>query len=775
MDTLDPIFKPQSIAVVGASRRAGSIGREVLHNLIEYNFHGKVFPVNPKADFIHSIKAFPTVSSIPDPVDVAVIVVPREDVLAVVDDCAGKGVKGLVVITSGFSETGEEGRRFEKQLLERVNQYDMRMIGPNCMGVINADPEIRMDATFAPALPLEGRIGFMSQSGALGVVILNMARELDIGFSYFVSMGNKANTSGNDLLLYWEDDPLTDLILMYLESIGNPRRFMQIARRITKRKPIVLVKAGRTGAGARAASSHTGALVARQGLDVATDALLDQCGVIRVNTVKELFDLALAFSKNPIPRGNRLGILTNAGGPAIMATDAAINQGLEVGKLSERAAAELRKLLPPEAAVSNPVDMTPKASPRTFAACARLLLEEDGLDSLLVIFVPPMMASPTDVVAGIDGLRKEFTKPILGVIMATEDAFDELNEKQPGHLAIYHFPEPAVQALATMERHRHWRERPVGEVREFPAEREAARELLEAARARGEVHLSAPDAFRLLECYGIPVVRSAVAATIEELEAQAKQVRFPVVLKAIAPGLVHKTEAGGVAVDIRTLEELIAAARRMSEAIGSDAATGSAATGAATTSERGSGFGFAEEDGEPGATFRESRTPNPEPRRARSPASSTPLSFLMQEYVRGGREVIVGMTQDPNFGPLVMFGLGGIYVETVKDVIFRVPPLTDVDAREMIRQIRGYRLLEGVRGEPPIDFEALAVILEGFSQMVEDLPQMAEVEINPLMVFPECRDFCAVDARVRMTDRPSAISDQLSAKQPDAFLLKAES
>ena len=754
MHPLDPIFKPQSIAVVGASRRAGSIGREVLHNLIEYNFHGKVFPVNPKADFIHSIKAFPTVSSIPDPVDVAVIVVPREDVLAVVDDCARKGVKGLVVITSGFSETGEEGRRFEKQLLEKVNHYGMRMIGPNCMGVINADPEVRMDATFAPALPLEGRIGFMSQSGALGVVILNMARELDIGFSYFVSMGNKSNTSGNDLLLYWENDPLTDLILMYLESIGNPRRFMQIARRITKRKPIVLVKAGRTGAGARAASSHTGALVARQGLDVAMDALLDQCGVIRVNTVKELFDLALAFSKNPIPRGNRLGILTNAGGPAIMATDAAINQGLEVGKLSERAAAELRKLLPPEAAVSNPVDMTPKASPRTFAACARRLLEDDGIDSLLVIFVPPMMVSATDVVAGIDALRKEFTKPILGVIMATEDSFNEINEKQPGHLAIYHFPEPAVQALATMERHRHWRERPAGEVREFPAEREAARELLEAARARGEVHLSTPDAFRLLECYGIPVARSAVAATIEELEAQAKRVRFPVVLKAIAPGLVHKTEAGGVAVDIRTLEELIAAARRMSEAIGGDAA--------AATAGRGSGFGVRDSQRRRdwGLGTRDSQTAipgcrvpspdssaNPEPR---IPNPDPPLSFLMQEYVRGGREVIVGMTQDPNFGPLVMFGLGGIYVETVKDVTFRVPPLSDVDAREMIRQIRGYRLLEGVRGEPPIDFEALAVILERFSQLVEDLPQMAEVEVNPLMVFPEGRDFCAVDARVRL-------------------------
>jgi acetyltransferase len=701
---LDPILKPQSIAVVGASRRPGSIGREILHNLIEYNFHGKVFPVNPKADFIHSIKAFPTVASIPDPVDLAIIVVPREDVLASVDDCHQKGVKGLVVITAGFSETGEEGRKIEKQLVDKVNQYGMRLIGPNCMGMINTDPEIRMDATFAPTLPLEGRIGFMSQSGALGVVILSMARELDVGFSYFVSMGNKADTSGNDLLLYWEDDPLTDMILMYLESLRNPRRFLQIARRITKRKPMVLVKAGRTQAGARAASSHTGGLVAGQGLDVVMDALLDQCGVIRVNTVKELFDLALAFSKNPAPRGNRVGILTNAGGPAIMATDAAVSFGLEVGKLSQRTMDGLRKLLPPEAAVANPVDMTPKPEPPVYASCARLMLEDDGIDSLLLIFVPPMMVSSTDVVTGIEELRQQFSKPVLGVIMATESFFEELNRKRPGHMAIYHFPEPAVQALGALERYRHWRERPVGEVREFPVEREAARALLETARAKGRSHLSTPEALRLLAHYGIPVPRSAVAGCVEELEVLAKEFRFPVVLKAVAPDLVHKTEVGGVAVDIRTPQELMAAARRMGEALASHGAA----------------------------------------------AAQPQVGFLIQEYVRGGREVIVGMTHDPSFGPLLMFGLGGIYVETMKDVTFRIPPLTDLDAREMIRQIRGYRLLEGVRGEPPIDFEGLAVILERFSQMVEELPGTAEVEVNPLIVFPEAKDFRAVDARVRL-------------------------
>jgi acetyl coenzyme A synthetase (ADP forming)-like protein len=704
---LDAILKPQSIAIVGASRRSGSIGREILHQLIAYDFHGKLFPVNPKAEFIHSVKAYSSVSAIPDPVDLAIIVVPREEVLTVVDDCGRKGVKGLVVITAGFSETGEEGKRVEEELGERVRRYGMRMVGPNCMGVINTDPAVHMDATFAPTLPLAGHIGFMSQSGALGVAILNIARQIDIGFSYFIGLGNKTNVSGNDMLLYFEDDPQTDLILMYLESFGNPQRFKEIARRISKRMPIVAVKSGRTEAGARAATSHTGALAAHQGLDIATDALLEQSGVIRVNTVEELFDLAMGFSKNPLPRGNRLGILTNAGGPAIMATDAAINLGLTLGKLSERTCRELRRLLPPEASVQNPVDMTPKADRGKYEACARVLLEDESVDSLLVVFVPPMLISAMDIVMGLEELRRQYPKPVLGVMMAPEEFFKELNEQHPNHMAIYVFPESAVEALAALERYRQWREKPLGQVRKFEVRRGAARDLLDAARAAGRADLAADEAMRLLECYGIPVAHSESGADQEELERRAATFHYPVVLKALSPGLVHKTEAGGVAVDIRTPEELLAAARRMRAAVSQHQ------SGAAT------GDGF---------------------------------RFLVQEYVRGGREVIVGMTRDPKFGPLVMFGLGGIYVETVKDVVFRIPPLTDLEAQDMLRQIRGYRLLEGVRGEPAVDFAGLAEILERFSQMIGDLPELAEIEINPFMVFPAAQDFRAVDVRVRLVE-----------------------
>ena len=544
MHPLDSLLKPQSIAVVGASRRAGSIGREILHQLIEFEYHGMLFPVNPKADFVHSMKAYPSVSSIPDQVDLAIIVVPREAVLAVVDDCGKKGVKGLVVITAGFSETGDEGRRVEAELSERIRRYGMRMIGPNCMGLINTAPAVHMDSTFAPTLPMTGRIAFMSQSGALGFAILNIAKQLDIGFSYFVSLGNRTDVSSNDMLVYWEDDPNTDLILMYLESFGNTKRFMHIARRISKRKPILAVKSGRTEAGARAASSHTGALSARQGLDIAADALLEQSGVIRVNTVEELFDLALGFSKNPLPRGNRLGILTNAGGPAIMATDAAVSLGLRLAELSENTRRELRRLLPPEATVGNPVDMTGKSDRSRYDACGKILLEDESVDSLLVVFVPPMMIDAMDIVEGLEALRRKFDKPVFGVFMSPDEFFQELKEKHPGHMAIYLFPESAVQALAALDRYRQWREKPIGEVRSFDVDRRAAENLLKEVRRQGRSELTALEAQRLLECYGIPVARSAAAQDVKELGEIAQGVRFPVVLKALAPGLIHKRRRG---------------------------------------------------------------------------------------------------------------------------------------------------------------------------------------------------------------------------------------
>jgi acetyltransferase len=592
----------------------------------------------------------------------------------------------------------------EAELGKRIRRYGMRMIGPNCMGVINTDPAVRMDATFAPTLPLPGRIAFMSQSGALGVAILNIARQLDIGFSHFVSLGNKINISGNDLLEYWEDDPRTDLILMYLESFGRARRFMQICRRISKRKPLLVVKSGRTEAGARAATSHTGALAARQGLDVATDAILEQCGVVRVNTVEELFDLAMAFSKNPLPRGNRLGILTNAGGPAIMATDTAIAHGLAMAAFSPRTCQELRRLLPPEASVQNPVDMLPQSDRGKYEACARILLEDEGIDMLLVVFVPPMTINAMDIILGLEQLRHKYLKPVVGVIMAPEEFFGELNRDHPNHIALYIFPESAVSALAALDRYRQWRDKPVGEVKHFEVRSGAAEELIQETRRQGRWQLTTDESLRLMEYYGIPVARPVAAKRCTDLERIAKEVHYPVVLKAVAPGLIHKMDAGGVLVDLRSADELLAAAQKMT---------------ASVTSHR-------------------------------SDINAADMGFMVQEYVRGGREVIVGMTHDPKYGPLIMFGLGGIYVETMKDVIFRLPPLTNLEAHEMIRQIHGFSLLHGVRGEAPVDLNALAEILQRFSQLADERPEIAEIEINPLLVFAQAMEFRAVDARVRL-------------------------
>jgi acetyltransferase len=389
-----------------------------------------------------------------------------------------------------------------------------------------------------------------------------------------------------------------------------------------------------------------------------------------------------------------------------MATDAAVSLGLRVAELSENTRQELRRLLPPEAIVHNPVDMTGKSDRSRYDACAQILLEDESVDSLLVVFVPPMMIDAMDIVAGLEELRKKYDKPVIGVFMATDEFFKELNEKHPSHMAIYLFPESAVQALAALDRYRQWREKPIGEVRSFDVDRASAMELLNEVRRQGRSDLTPAEAQRLLECYGIPVAQSAVAKDAKELEEVAQRVRYPAVLKAVAPGLVHKTEAGGVRLDVHTPEELLAAARKMTEEV---------------------------ERRLPPAALAEGQ-----------------IGFLVQEYVRGGREVIVGMTHDPKFGPLVMFGLGGIYVETFNDVVFRVPPITDLEAQEMIRQIRGYRLLEGVRGEPAVDVRGLAEVLERFSKLVEDLPQLEEMDINPLMVFPEAKDFRAVDVRVRL-------------------------
>jgi acetyl coenzyme A synthetase (ADP forming)-like protein len=695
---LDPIFSPRSIAVVGASRRRDSLGFRLLHNLVSNEFSGAIFPVNPQAGAIHSLKCYPSMAAIPDPVDLAVIMVPRDRVQSVVEDCLAKGVGGLIVITAGFSETGEEGAALERRLRETVRATGIRMIGPNCMGVINADPEMRLDATFSPTPARWGAIGFVSQSGALGVAILNVAKDLGVGLTQFVSMGNKADVSGNDLLEYWEDDPVTKVIAMYLESFGNPRRFTEIAKRVTRKKPILVVKSGRTPEGARAATSHTGAIA---GTDVTVSAFLEQCGVLRVNTIEELFDVARALARCPLPGGFRVGIVTNAGGPGIMATDACVNLGLRMAELSEATRDELRSFLPREASVGNPVDMIASATAEHYARAVAAVLDDPEVDMAMVINVTPILTNPIDVMEAIGAAARERTKPVLAVMMATEEFYDAVktaHDLPP----VYRFPESAARVMLLLARYAAWRRRPADlPAPVFDTDDEQVTAILDTV---SEGYLDPVSTFRVLELYGVPLARWRLARNGAEAADAAREIGFPVVLKAVSPGLIHKSDVGAVRLDLRDETEFAKAAAEME---------------------------------------------------ARTTAAGHPLEgFLVQEMARGGHEVIFGITTDPRFGPLLMFGLGGKYVEVFQDVRFAVTPLDAEEAREVVHGIRGFKLLEGVRGEPGADRELLAEILLRLAQLSQRHPRIRELDINPFLAGPDRRSARALDARIRVESLP---------------------
>src|SRR5881296_705285 len=529
--TLSAILRPRSIAVVGASRHETSIGREILHNLIEYGFSGPLYPVNPNAASIHSIRCYPSLRDVPEPVDLVVVVVPNEIVPRIVDDAVACGAKGLVVITAGFKEGGEAGETAERAIRDKVRAAGLRMVGPNCMGVINTDPEVRMNATFAATRPEPGTAGFISQSGALGEVILAHAHQIGLGIAYFVSMGNKADISGNDIIEAWEDDPRVNVVLMYLESFGNPTRFLSIARRVSRKKPILAVKSGRTAAGARAAFSHTGALSAT---GVAYDTLLNQAGVIRVESMSEMFTLATAFAHERLPKGNRVGILTNAGGPAIMATDACETLGLEVAELPAATQTALRRVLVPEASVRNPVDMVAAADAASYAAALGILKDAPALDGLIVIFVSPIMINAVEVARAIIRAARDARLPILTCFMGKEQGKQGVEELRAAGIPVYLFPEEAARAMAGLDRYRRLRSRPEGSRRTFDVDQEAASAVLRAVASAGRSVLLPEETERLLSAYGLPLAPSKMAADERQAAAAAAQIGFPVVLKGVA-------------------------------------------------------------------------------------------------------------------------------------------------------------------------------------------------------------------------------------------------
>ena len=688
--SLDAFFHPRSVAVIGASRKRGTISGETLHNILSYGFNGPVYPVNATSPVVQSIVAYPDVESIPGPVDLAVVVVPSVHVLDVARQCARKNVHALVVISAGFSESGEEGRRRQEELVTICRDAGMALVGPNCMGIITTDPDVHLNATFAPIPAPEGSIGFMSQSGGLGLAIMDYAGKLGLGFSGFVSVGNKADISGNDLITFWETDPRTKLILLYLESFGNPRKFSRIARRVARSKPIIAVKSGRSAAGARATSSHTGALLAAS--DTTVDALFDHSGVIRTDTLEEMFDVAALLSSQTPPKGRRVAILTNAGGPGILCADACAAEGMEVPSFSQDTQSRLRSILPLEASIANPVDMIASATADQYRQAMEIIGSDPGIDAVIVIFIPPLVTRVEDAAnAIVEGARSVVDKkPVLTVFMQSRGVPDELRAADI-RIPSYSFPENAARALARASRYGEWLMR-TSSVPSIPDIDIETRDSI-IARAAGKKGgwLSADETMALLRAYGLPTLRQRIASTPQQAAEVAGEFGVKVALKGIAPDLVHKTDAGAVRLHLDSAS-ILAAATQMKEMI-------------------------------PSLT-----------------------GFLVQEMAGPGTEMIVGVAHDPQFGPVIACGAGGVMVELMKDVSVRLTPLAREDANEMLRELKTFPLLEGYRGSPRRDVKALEEIVLRVAALAEDVPAIAELDLNPVVVHE--KGASVVDARI---------------------------
>ena len=704
--SLRPFFRPKSVAVVGASRDPSSIGYRILEALVLNRFQGPVYPVNPKAAVVGCIHAYPSARELPEPVDLAVLAVPRDAVLGVVDDCAARGVRALVIITAGFAEVGVEGRELQQRLVEKVRGHGMRLIGPNCLGLLNTDPTVRLNASFSPVFPPPGRVAMSSQSGALGLAVLAAARRFGLGLSTFVSVGNKADVSGNDLLQYWEEDNDTEVILLYLESFGNPRRFARIARRVGRRKPIVAIKSGRTQTGERAAGSHTAALAARE---VAVDALFHQTGVIRADTLEEMFDLAAALGSQPLPRGRRVAIVTNAGGPAILCADACEAGSLVIPELSAEIRSRLAASLPAAASTVNPVDMIASATPEQYAQVIETVLASWEVDALIAIYIPVGLSETEAVVAAVRAsaarARAAGTadRPVLACLMAEPGAGAQFNHGGK-RIPSYAFPEAAARTLGKIATYAEWRTSPEGLIPDFDdLELPSAREVCRKALAqRGAGWLSVDETRAILTAVRLPLPPGGVARTLEDAVELAHRIGFPVAVKLASQQLVHKTEVGGVCLNLADAD----AVRR---------------------------------------AFEEIRD-----RLVRENQLSAMEGVVVQPMIAGGVEVMVGVTQDTLFGPLIAFGLGGVHVEILADVCFRVTPLTDRDAAEMVRAIRGYRLLQGFRGHPPSDMESIHEVLLRLSRLVEELPEICEVDLNPVFALAPGQGCLIADARIKV-------------------------
>ncbi|MGD9972169.1 MAG: acetate--CoA ligase family protein [Desulfatirhabdiaceae bacterium] len=710
MNQLDAIFSPRSVAVIGASTMPGKVGHDIFENILKGGYTGTLYPVNPSARSVLSVRAYPGILDIPDPIDLAMVILPPKLCLQAVDQAIEKGVKGMVIVSAGFREVGPEGAEIENRIVEKCREAGIRVIGPNCLGVINPLASVRLNASFSARMPKPGNVSFISQSGALCTAVLDFAADREFGFSKFISIGNKADVDELDLLRYLHADQDTEVIMIYLEELRRGREFIDEVKEITsgdRPTPILVIKSGRTGAGALAAASHTGALA---GSEAVYDAIFKQSGMIRVESIDELFDFATAFAyKNlsslgkltkKIPSGNRVAIITNAGGPGIVATDMTVSSGLQLARFQPDTLEVLASHLPQTANIHNPVDVIGDAAQDRYENALSAVIRDEGVDGALVILTPQSMTNSLGTAEAIARIARKTQKPILCCFMGIVDVSKGVRYLQENGIPVFKFPENAAKSMGALYRYSKWLNRHFLAQFTPKYDKQGASEIIQACIDAGKTTLGELDGLSILECYGFKTLKTRLAQNSEAAADIAAEIGLPVVMKIVSPQILHKTDAGGVMIGLETLDDVRAAYDR----IVSNAKNYS--------------------------------------------ADAEITGVLVQQMATHGEELILGMNRYPVFGPLIMVGIGGIFVEVFQDVVFRLAPIQRNEARRMIRSIKGYRLLEGIRGRPKADVTELEKQVVSFSDFVANHPEIQEVDINPILVHPEGQGITVADCRI---------------------------
>ncbi len=694
---LDSLFKPKSIAIIGASQKELSIGNVIIKNLVHYGYTGAIYPINPKMSEIRGIKAYTSIFEVEGDIDLAHVIVPAPSVPQVIEDCGKKGIKAVIINSAGFSEMGDEGIALQKKFLAIAKEYGVRIFGPNCQGIINTDPEYRAYCDFTFTFPKPGNISIVALSGGVGAFIMQSLFDLDTGMRLYASNGNACDVSISDVIRYYGDDEDTRVIILYTEGLSNPLEFMDVVKEVTKKKPVLAMKSGRTVEGAKAAASHTGALA---GVDISTELIFEKIGILSFHNEEELCQVAIAFANQPIPQGNRVGIITNTGGPAVIATDELVNAGLQLPALSERAKEILHKTQLPEATIGNPIDVVATGGGIHFRSALDVLMEEDDIDSIFINFVTAPFTDTDEVARNIVEVSQMKKKPVICNFMTNMslERFQVTSRiLKDGGVPCYSFPTTAAKALGALYRYGKTRARNIGEANNFKdIDHNKAEVIMHQAVKDGKPYLSADRVYELLNAYGIPVADWWLANDIEEAMSAANGMGYPVVLKAESTEIVHKSDVGGVAINLKNAIDVAEAASRMVNVFG-----------------------------------------------------SKNLKFFVQKFMPGGKELIAGVSVKPGLGHLIMFGLGGVYVEVLKDVVFKIAPVTKVEAGEMLSSIKAAKLLDGVRGEKGINRDMAIEIIQRVSQLVTDFPVITEMDMNPIIALND--KLFVVDARMKIS------------------------